>query len=364
VSGGSAKAAEAAKQPVVVGVLFASTGDLAPYGLPGERGARLAEKDINAGGGINGVPLKLIVEDTQSKKEQILNIVQKFVARDKVVSMFGSSTSGEAFTAAPIANENKTPILIPFATAAGINHKIGPWVFRNSLPEAEIIPVVVRKVHAKAKLQRVAIIYDNADQYGQDVYKNFKAALESNNIPIVQTETFARGDVNYSAQLTKIKAAKPDGVVVAALVEEGANILIQAQDMGITGIPVMASNSFNTPKLFEIGGKAAVGAINGTAWFRDFSSEHNLAFVKKFKAAYNTEPNQFAAQAYDAGFIMADALKRAKNPYDRDSIRLALQETKNFQGVTNKLSFKPDGDVQQDGIVVILNDKGRQEEYK
>lgn len=363
-SGFAAEAAKGSKQPIVVGVLYASTGDLAGSGLPGERAARLAEKEINAGGGINGTPVKFIFEDTQSKKEQILNIVQKFVARDKVVSIIGSSTSGEAFTAAPIANENKTPILIPFATAAGINHKIGPFVFRNSLPEHEIIPVVVRKVNAKLKLQRVAIIYDNADQYGQDVYKTFKSAIENNKIPIVEIQTFARGDVNYSAQLTKIKAANPDALVVAALPEEGANILIQARDMGMTSIPVLAANSFNSPKLFRIAGKAAAGSINGTAWFRDFSSKRSLDFVKNFKQTYNTDADQFAAQSYDAAYIMADALKRAKNPYDRDSVRQALQEAKDFQGVTNKLSFKADGDAEQEGIVVILNDQGQHVEYK
>jgi branched-chain amino acid transport system substrate-binding protein len=366
-NGGSVFAAEGdkgSKKPIVVGVFFASVGDLAVSGLPGERGARLAVKEISASGGIKGTPVEFIFEDTQSKKEQVVSIVQKFVARDKVVSIIGSSTSGEAFTGAPIANENKTPILIPFATAAGINHKIGPFVFRNSLPDSEIIPVVVRKVNAKLKLQRVAIIYDNADQYGQDVYKHYKGALENNKIPIVDTETFARGDVNYSAQLTKIKAANPDALVVAALPEEGANILFQARDMGMTDIPVLAGNAFNTAKLFKIAGKAVAGCINGTAWLRDFSSKRNLEFVKNFKQTYNTDPDQFAAQSYDAVFIMADALKRAKNPYERDSVRQALQEAKDFQGVTNKLSFKADGDAEQEGIVVILNDQGQQLEYK
>ncbi|HEY8368294.1 MAG TPA: ABC transporter substrate-binding protein [Thermodesulfobacteriota bacterium] len=339
---------------VKVGIAFALSGPIAVYGTPQRNGVQLAAREINARGGINGEKLVLVIEDEQGKKEEGINVFKKLIFQDKVLAIIGPTLSNSAFAADPIANAAKVPVLGVSNTASGITD-IGPYVFRNSITEADILPVVIRTVKEKRGIKKVAVMYGNDDAFTKSGYEVFRQALADNKIEVLTTETFAKGDVDFSAQLTKIRSLKPDAIVVSALAEEAANIMLQARQLGIPdSVPFIGGNGFNNPKLFEIAGKAAEGTFVGGPWSIEDKSPKNVAFVKAYTEAYGQPPDQFAAQAYDGLHIVAAAIEQAKTTSDREKVREALQNLKGFVGATGPFEFKPNRDAKQDGKVFIV----------
>jgi branched-chain amino acid transport system substrate-binding protein len=341
-----------------IGVAEALTGPVAKYGVPIKNGFVLAAEEINAAGGINGNKIVLVIEDEQGKKEEAINVFKKFIFQDKVLAIFGPTLSNSAFAADPIANAQKTVIFGTSNTAEGVT-AIGTYVFRNSVAEADILPQVVGVAKKKLKLKKVAVLYGNDDSFTKSGYDVFKRVLEAEKLQVLATEAFAKGDIDFSAQLTKIKGLNPDAIICSALVEEAANIILQARKLGISEkIKFIGGNGFNSAKLVEIAGKAADGAICGSPWFLDDPNKKNQAFVKAYTGKFNLPPDQFAAQAYDALYIMAAGIKALKLTgnleKDRTALRDALARVKNFQGVGGPFSFNANRDAEQKGRVLTI----------
>lgn len=351
---------------IKIGAAEALTGPAAKYGVAIKNGFTLAADEINAKGGIKGNKINLIIEDEQGKKEEAINVFKKLLFQDKVVMVFGPTLSNSAFAADPIANSAKTVVFGTSNTASGITD-IGPYVFRNSVMESDVLPVVIKRAIGHFKLSKVAVIYGNDDAFTKSGYDAFKAALETNSLPVTTTVTYAKGDVDFKAQLTKIKETNPDAIVCSCLAEEAANIILQTRSLGMKQ-PFIGGNGFNSPKLFEIAKGAADNTLLGSPWSSENSSAANKAFMLAYKAKFGIDPDQFAAQAYDAMYIVADALNNVtlgkSLDEDREAIFKALPQA-THNGATGKFQFvraapkngKEGGyDAKQDAIVNIAKD--------
>ncbi len=347
---------------IKIGVAEALTGPVAKYGVPIKNGFILAAEEINAAGGIHGNKIKLIVEDEQAKKEEAINVFKKFIFQDKVIAIFGPTLSNSAFASDPFANARKTVVFGTSNTAEGIT-AIGPYVFRNSIAEADILPIVIKTAAKKLKLKKVAMIYGNDDSMTKSSHEIFLRAVHAEKLQVLTIQTFSKGDIDFSAQLTKIKSLHPDAIICAALVEEASNIILQARKLGLpVKVKFIGGNGFNTPKLIEIAGPAAEGSLSGSPWFLDDTGKKNQAFVKSYARKYGIAPDQFAAQAYDALYIMAEGIKAIKITgnlaQDRTALRNALAQVKSFQGVGGPFSFNLNRDAEQKGRVLTIK-KGK-----
>ncbi|CAK0770115.1 branched-chain amino acid transport system substrate-binding protein [uncultured Gammaproteobacteria bacterium] len=344
--------------PVTVGAIEILTGPNARYGVSIKTGLELALDEINAAGGVLGHPLTLIVEDSAGNKEQAINAARKLIARDKVAAIIGPTLSNEMFAVGPVANERKIPIIGTSTTAKGITD-IGPYVFRTSLPESDVIPVTLKTAQAKFGIKRVAVMYGNDDAFTKSGYDVFKETLDKMGIEIATIETFGGKDSDFSAQLTKIKGLNVEAVVVSALVEAASGILLQARQLGIPDqIFFIGGNGLNSAKLGEIAGKSADGTLVGSPWFIGKQDPMNQKFVEAFQKKSGGLPDQFAAQAYDTLHILAEALTRAGGT-DSDKLRDALLETKHT-GVMGPFRFTDHRDPgSNDGVVVLLMKDGK-----
>lgn len=349
------------KEPVHIGSIEILTGPNNRYGLAIQRGFDLATEDVNKHGILGGRPIAITYEDSAGNKDQALNAARKLIGRDKVPIILGPTLSNEMFAAGPIANERKVPIVGTSTTAAGIT-AMGPYVFRTSLPEGDVIPVTIKKAQAKFGIKKVAVMYGNDDAFTKSGYDVFKDALAKAGIEVLTTETFGGKDSDFSAQLTKIITMKPDAIVVSALVEAAAGIELQARQLGLDPkVFFIGGNGFNSPKLGDIAGKSADGTLVGSPWFVGKKDQVNQDFVKAFKAKYNDEPDQFAAQAYDTLHIVAKAIDAAGAP-DSEKIRDALAKT-TYSGVMGPFSFSAERDpADTSGVVVLVMKNGRFEE--
>jgi branched-chain amino acid transport system substrate-binding protein len=340
-----------AKAPVInarIGVISILTGQGSGYGEAITNGFKLARDEINAKGAVR---IQLVIEDSSGKQEQALAAAQKLINSDQVVAILGPTLSTEMKVAGPEANASGVPIMGTSTTAAGIT-QIGKYVFRNSLPESLAIPASVRKAVKKYNILKVALLYGNDDVFTKSGFDTMKKMAEDLKLSIVTIETFQKGQSDYKAQLTKIKGLNPDAVFCSALYEEGAVILSQARKMGIK-VPFVGGNGFNSPKVIEIAKDAAEGLVVATPWFADKNDPKVKAFVSRYQKAYGKKPDQFAAQAYDALYIMAEALRKAGKA-DRAALRDALAGIRNFDGVLGRFSFDAERDVVMEPVVLII----------
>jgi branched-chain amino acid transport system substrate-binding protein len=342
--------------PVTLGAIEVLSGPASRYGVPVRQGFELALDDINAAGGVlHGRKLAIEFLDSAGAKDQAVNAARELIGRDKVPMLLGPTLSNEMFAVGPIANERHIPILGTSTTANGIT-ALGPYVFRTSLPEADVVPVTLRAAQRKFGIKRVAILYGNDDAFTKSGYEVMKAALEKLGIETLATETFGAKDSDFSAQLTKIKSLDPDAVVVSALVEAASGILLEARAQGFPAkIRFIGGNGFNSPTLGEIAGDAADGTLVGSPWFIGKPDAANQKFVADYRAKYHADPDQFAAQAYDALHIVAAALDAAGSA-EPDKIRDSLIKVRT-SGVTGPFAFADSRDPADSTGVVVLEMK-------
>lgn len=334
-----------------IGVVTILSGGGAAYGEAIKQGLELARDEINSKG---KTKIELVIEDSKGEKNEAINAANKLIHKDNVVGIIGPTLSGDMFAIGPIANQSGVPIMGTSTTAEGIT-EIGEYVFRNALPESLAIPQAVKKAQQKLGLKKVAIMYSNNNDWAVSSFKTFEQAVKNNGIEILTIETFADKDTDFSAQLTKIATLKPDAIMVSGLYQEAGLILKKAREMGIT-VPFVGNNGFNSPQLVKIAGASAEGAIVASPWFPSKDDEKVKKFVTAYKAKYGKEPDQFAAQAYDALYIMADALEKSGSTTDRAKLKNSLKIVKDFQGVTGKFAFDEKRNPAMEVTVLVVKD--------
>jgi branched-chain amino acid transport system substrate-binding protein len=351
--------ASALPAEITIGAVHDLSGATAIYGTAIQKGIDLAIKQINENKVLGeGVTVKVVYEDAAGDPKQAIAAFEKLTADKNITAILGPTLSSEAKSADPVAQEAKVPVVASSNTASGITD-IGDYIFRTSLPEDAVVPNTVKVTAAAFGLKKVAIMYGNDDAFTQSGYEVFKAALEEAKIEIVDTETFAKGDTDFSTQLTKIKGLNPDAIIVSALAEEAANIMIQARTLAIPdSVRIIGGNGFNSPKLAEIAGEAAEGAISGAAWNIASTFPANVEFVKAFQAEYSSDPDQFAAQAYTATWVLVMAIQNAGS-VDRTAVRDALAQIKDDKALKSPLglfSFNDKRDPVHEPVVLVVKD--------
>ena len=349
-----AAAEEPAMEAMVytIGAVHDLSGPTAVYGESIKKGIDLAVKEINEQGFLADATLEVIYEDAAGDATQAIAAFEKLIANEDVTLILGPTLSSEAKSADPIAQESGMPVVASSNTATGITD-IGNFIFRTSLPESLVIPNTINVTKEALGLTKVAVMYGNDDAFTQSGYEVFASALADAGIEVLTEETFAKGDTDFSAQLTKIQSMEPDAIVISALAEEAANIMVQARTLGIE-VPFIGGNGFNSPKLAEIAGGAAEGAISGAAWNIASTVPASADFVAAFNAEYGADPDQFAAQAYTAAWAAANAINVAGA--DRAAVRDALDALDGMDSPLGTFGFDDNRDPAHPPVVLVVQD--------
>jgi branched-chain amino acid transport system substrate-binding protein len=341
----------AAGKNVKIGVIADVTGSAAVYGTMQKNAYDLATADIKAGiidaGGAN---LSFDVEDAASDGAQVVNLMQKFTTDGTTPLVLGPTLSGEAFKAFPIAKAANFPVMGTSTTAEGVT-AIGPTVFRDSLAESQAIPPTVAKVQAKWHAKTLAIIYGDDNAFTKTDGDLFKREFEKSGATVVDTETFHIGDKDFGASLTKIAAKKPDVIAIGGLFPEATQIIAQAGKLGIKA-HMLGGNGLNSTQMYQVAGPAAQGVVVGAAWFIGGKYTGNLEFVKRFKAKYGNNPDQFAAQAYAAAQVVASLAKSGLTT--KDEMLSGLRNLRVVETVLGPIAFDQNRDVRAAPVVLQI----------
>ena len=336
---------------IPIGMVYPITGRLATFALPIQRGFELALEEVNSSQ-IGDVKFKFIIEDDQSTIEGAVEAYNKLIQAGVPV-IFGPTTSGQAEAAFPIAQRNEVVAFSSSSNASGLS-ALGDFIFRAGLTTDILLPAGVRVTHERLGYQQVALIYDEIDSYSIDSYEKFRDTLIESGVKILITETFQSGDTDFSAQLARIKEANPEVIFIAAQQPELIRIQVQGRQLEISAeVPFITSLISDV----ESAGAAAEGSISFAGWISTADTPGNQAFVQKYRATYESEPNAWTAQSYAAVYIVAAAIAEAQST-DPAVIRDALANTKNFDTVLGPFSFDAVGDAVYAPIVLTIVENG------
>jgi branched-chain amino acid transport system substrate-binding protein len=346
-------------------VVVDTSGAGGVYGVEVLRGMLLALSEVNLAGGVNGRPLDLQVSNGRSEVARVVSLVRGASRNPSVVALLGPTLSSEAVVADPVAQAAGLPVLavsntVPHLTA------IGNYIFRIPLGDAQIIPVVLKAVQARRHPETAALLYDNVNAATAAAGEVFRSEAARFGLNIAVTETFASGTTQFTAQLSAIKAARPDVILVSALASDAVSILKQRVPAGIpAGTPIIGANGLNTPAIITGAGTAAEGVIVGTAYDPNAPTARNRHFEAAFARRYHQAPDTFAAQGYDGVYTLATALRRARTTSDRRALRAALTTLKGVPSVlspTGHFSFSADREARMTPTVRIVRN-GRFQRY-
>ncbi len=345
---GSSKAAD----PIKIGLFVPLTGGVASTGVAIREAVSMAIDEKNAAGGLLGRKIELVVADDAAKPEEATNIARRFATRDEVLLAIGSATSPVSLAAAQVFREAQVPQIVVTSTAQIITTQGNEWVFRSAAPDTKLIQDVVGFIKQKyPDVKKVALLSVN-DDFGKGGINTFQNAVKPLGMEIVADERFASGDLDFTAQLTRIRDAKPDIIFEWDRYSEGSLIARQMVQMGMNKIPRFGSDSFAAPKYIELGGDA----VNGVMYPSPFSltvsagTPEAQSLIKKLKAAYNKEPDYNHVQAYDAITIALAAIERA-GKVDRAAVRDAIRKT-DFQSPRGHFKFDAKGDPTFDTSII------------
>lgn len=352
-------------QTIRIGVNFETTGPIASYGQHALVSAQLAVDEINKAGGVNGVPIELVIEDNRSSPEQAV-IATRNLADKGVVAMLGPVTTTVVRTAFPATNRAEMPAISPGSGAPGVGAQNRPWGFRNAAIDQLIIEdLVVRLRQAFPNAKNVVAAVDPKDPYQNFLVKLVApAALEKNGMSVVNKDALVEIPVDasdFSVFVTRIKALNPDVVLLGIAHEAAAGFLREANRQKLT-VPMFAGLGSITEAVSAAARDIPVFA--GQPFDSTSSDPRVQAYVKEFKARSEKKfPGQYStpiyadAGAYEAIYIFAEAMGAAKidskTPVKeaRLKIRDYLTGLKGFKGLGNTIVINKDGDAVKQSII-------------
>jgi branched-chain amino acid transport system substrate-binding protein len=341
---------------VRIGVFMSLTGDTANFGISSTNGIKMAADEVNAAGGINGKQVELLVQDDRSDASEAATIVTKFVTQDQVHAILGEVASSRSIAAAPIAQNAKIPMLTPSSTNPEVTKK-GDFIFRSCFIDpvqgAAIAQFAAKTLNAK----RGALMVDRKNDYSTGLEKVIKEVFTKLGGQIVVTQSYQAADQDFNAQITSIKGTNPDVIFVPGYYGDVGLFAKQARDKGVT-VPIVGGDGWDSPSLYKIGGAALNGCYFSNHYSPDDADPLVQKFVTDYKARYGSVPDALAATAYDAARIMFDAIKRA-NSLDGTAIRNALAATKEFPGVTGKVTFNENRDAVKPIVMIKIEEGGK-----
>jgi len=339
---------------VKLGYLIEKSGFGASEGAEEEIAIELALEEINKAGGVGGVPLKAVLYDTGSKPDQAISLARKLIHEDKVLAIVGPAFSSLAEVAFPVAVRDRIVMVSQLSTKPGMTEKNRPWTFRNTIAGPVVYDVLVREWVKRNNIKKVAIVYDAKDRFSQsDATEVFPALLKKYGAEVIGSVTFTTGDIDFSGQVTRLKSMNADGIIIAALREEGAHLVREIRKQNLAK-PLAGGMEFSTSRFVELAGSAGDGIMTSHSTWMDNPDPRMKEFIRKYLDRAKGKgifPSVGAVRAYDTTYMMRDIMVKqgiTNRPEDlekdRDKIRRGWETLKDYSGLEGRTSINEVGD--------------------
>ena len=346
---------------VKIGVNAELTGSIPVVGESCKNAAEMAVKEINDAGGleVGGVkyPVELRVADNEDKSDSAVAVAQKLVS-ERMLAIVGPNASRNAIPVSEIAENNRIPMISPWSTNPKLtvdarSGKPKKFVFRAAFTDDFQGVVAAKFAISELKTKKPAVLYDVASEYNKGIAEVFKKTMEDQGVKIIAAETYTSGDKDFSAQLTKIIKAGADTIFLPNYYNEVPQQMKQARQLGFTG-EFLGSDSWGNEELVKLGGKVCEGAFFTTHYAADIATPKAQSFIKAYKLAYGSMPDDVAALTYDSFGLLFQAIQTA-GKLERPAVRDALAAITAYEGVTGAMQFKGTGDPVKSAVVIRIN---------
>lgn len=335
VNPGASASKSNTSEPIVIGVSGPLTGPNAQYGASWKRGFDLALEEINGKGGVRGHKLAYEFEDTQADPKQTVIIAQKFVADPRIVIELGDFSSTASMAASSI-YQRAGLVQFGFTNSNPKFTDGGDFMWSSSVTQKSASPVLA-DFAKEVGANKVAVLHLNTD-WGKASQELFVAHAKEIGLDVVSVEGYAADEKNFADTLTRVREAKPDGMVLFSYETDGAQIAQQMAKLDLK-LPIIAGASLQSPQFVALAGAAAEGAFIKGEFFPADPRPEVQTFVKAYQAKYNQEPEFFAAHAYDALKFVAMAIEQA-GP-DRKAIQAVLDKVSLTSVIYGTLKLDP-----------------------
>lgn len=322
-----------------IGAVVPLSGGADAYGQVVKNGLMLALEEVNKQGGINGKPMDILFEDDKSDEKSAVGKVEELSKAAPLI--IGGVTSNIALAIAPVCGQKKVVCISPSASSPKLSG-VSPYFFRNYPSDTLEGHVMAEYAVRKMKIGSVAILYvDN--EYGQGLDSVFKQRFQELQGTITTEKGYPKGTTDFSAMIRELKSAPSDAVYLPGYFDEVGGLLkeIKAQKLNVK---LISSGGFASPQVFDTAGEAAEGVVFPQPPYDPKSTDHAIeTFVTAYKRKFYSEPNVYAAYAYDAFKIVAKVVASCAN-YPTD-LRQRMADVSGFKGLTGDISFDSNGDV-------------------
>jgi branched-chain amino acid transport system substrate-binding protein len=328
--------------------------------VPEQNALKLLEKKLNDEGGIEGHRVQFLIEDDESLPAKSKEKITKLINQEGVTAVLGTSFSGGTAAMIEVAQKSQVP-LVCCAAATSLTHPLNKWVFRTPPTDQMAIENALAYMQKTLKLKKLAVLNDS-NKFGTDGLAGIKNSVGKYGLEVVAVESYGTNDLDMTAQLTKIKSSPAEALVVWGTNPGPSVIAKNMQQLGMT-IPFVGSHGIANKAFVDLAGPAGNGVIfpagrmfipssipKGGGWGKSVDE-----FVKLYKAEYDSDPNTFAGHGWDAGLIVAEAMKaviKAKGDQEKingANLRDQIEKTKDLVGIGGVFTF---GTTNHDGLDV------------
>lgn len=362
-----ASLAFAGTDTIKIGFNIPLTGEIPKVGEESKFAGQMLMDEVNAKGGLDvggkKYKLEFIYEDNESKAESAVAVALKLIERDQVLAMVGPNSSKQAIPAGQVANDNRTPMISPWSTNPDTT-KDRPWVFRAAFIDPFQGPIAVDFAIKTFKANKAAVLYALANDYSKNLAEIFQADFNKKKGAgaVVAFESYGDKDQDFSAQLTKIIAAKPDCIFLPNNYNEVALIVKQAHDLGWKG-PFMGADAWGNSELMPLCGDDCKGHYFTTHYAAAGAKGATKEFIDKYNKRYGYLPADVAALTWDAINVVLAGIQNAGKltgniRKDRQALRDGIAAIKEVKGITGNMKFDEQGDPIKCAVVVKINDAG------
>jgi branched-chain amino acid transport system substrate-binding protein len=347
---GSAAAKPPETGPILIGHYASLTGAEATFGVSTDHGVILALEERNAAGGIKGRQVAVKTLDDASKSSEAGNVVQRLISEDKVVALIGEVASGSSLAGGKVAQQFGVPMISPSSTNKKVTE--GRDMVSRVCFLDEFQGYVVAKFAKDQGFDQVAVLFDQAAPYSKGLAETFQSEFAALGGKVVASEAYTAGDADVSAQLQTIKGKTPKAVFLPGYYTDVGNIVRQARKLGIK-VPFLGGDGWDSTKLAEIGGDAIEGSYYSNHYSFDEARPEVQEFVAKYKKRWGEVPDGLAALGYDAARVLFDAMERSPSLGGKE-LAATIAATKDFPGVTGKITLDANRDAQKQAVVVQM----------
>lgn len=344
----------------VIGGIGPTTGTNATYGQSVKNGAELAVKEINEAGGINGVPIRFEWQDDEGDVEKAVNAYNALKDKDIQILM-GTVTSQPC--AAVVAETSRDNMFQLTPSGSAVESIAGDNAFRVCFSDPNQGIGAADYMAENFAGQTVAAIYDSSDVYSAGIYEKFAAEAEAKGVEVVAAEAFTKdAKTDFTVQLQKIKESGADILFMPVYYEPAALILTQADQIGLD-VTFFGCDGLDgvIPQLGD-SADLAEGVMLLTPFAPDSEEEKSKTFTENYEAAYDgLVPTQFAADAYDAIYIIKAAIEHADATPDMsvsdlcEALKVAMTEI-TVDGVTGSMTWDASGEPTKEPKAMVIKD--------